>query len=141
MDSKQTNVGEAGRHTFVGVKGDLRIELRYADVNDGHGRQACLYIHAMRRPQDGVYIPFEQMWLYAKADRAPEVVRKLCAHIYGFVTKQDEYRLLDAIFDYMEDLKNHRPEPGLDKSVDDFLAECDEQGLEFFFEVGGVRVL
>lgn len=137
----QTQIAESSRHTFVGVKGDLRIELRYADVQDGNGRQACLYIHAIRRPQDGVYIPFEQMWMYAKADRMPEVVHMLCERIYGFATQQDGFRLLDAIFDYLEDLKNHRPEPGLDKTVDQFLQECDEEGLEFFFEVGGQKIL
>jgi hypothetical protein len=43
--------------------------------------------------------------------------------------------------DYLEDLKNHKPEPGLDTSLDDFLESCEEEAGEFFLEVGGVRVI
>lgn len=132
---------ESRRHSFVGVKGDLRVELHYADVHDGAGWQGCLYIARKRAPQDGVLVPFAGMWRYAQADAIDKIVKPLAAKLYSFVTQQDEFRVLDAVLDYLEDLKNHPPEPGTDKSLDEFLAECEEADSPFFFEINGERVL
>lgn len=160
MDQIETTPAGSRRHNFVGVKGDLRIELHYADVKDGHGRQACLYVFRHRDPKGGVLVPFSGLWVYreeadglARYLRGRELdttataavmersSRRLAAHLYGIATKQDEIRVLDAIMDYAEDLKNHKPEPGQDKTLDQFLEECDRDDTPFFLEVGGVRIL
>ena len=160
MDQLETTPVGSRRHNFVGVKGDLRVELHYADVNDGHGRQACLYVFRQRDPKGGVLVPFAGLWRYREeadgltrylrgreldAAASAEVIqlnsRLLAKHLYGFVTKQDEIRVLDAIMDYAEDLKNHKPEPGTDKSLDEFLEECEREDAPFFLEIGGRRVI
>jgi hypothetical protein len=120
------------RHDYVGRKGDLRCELWYADVRDGHGRQACLYAYHMNRPKDGVLIPFGGMWQFAEKGAIDSVIQPLARKLFPFCTRQDAFRTLDLVMDYLEDLKNHKPEPGVDKTLDDFLQECDDEGLEFF---------
>jgi hypothetical protein len=137
----ETHAQQEKRHTFVGVKGDLRVELHYVDVHDGEGVQACLYLFKFNAPKDGVYIPFNGMWVYAQRGAIDTVVRPVAKKLYGFVQRQDEYRVLDAIFDYLEDLKNHKPPPGRDRGIDEFLQECDDEGLEFFVEDGMGRKL
>jgi hypothetical protein len=141
MDKVETTSAGSRRYKHVGVKGDLRIELHFADVNDGHGSQACLYIAHMLRPKDGVLVPFAGMWRYAQAGALDTVVRPLAKHLYNFVTRMDEIRVLDAVLDYLQDLKDHPPEPGHDKSLDDFLAECDEEDTPFFLEINGERII
>lgn len=153
MDQIETTAMGTRRHSFVGVKGDLRVELHYADVRDGAGRQACLYLFRARAPKDGVLVPFGELWRYRDeagrrsmdVDASAEVIgrsaKALSAQLYGVSTRTTEFRVLDAIMDYAEDLKNHRPEPGLDKTLDQFLEECDREDLGFFVEVGGKRVI
>ena len=141
MDKIETTPAGSRRHSFVGVKGDLRVELHYADVHDGNGRQACLYLFHAHRPKDGVLIPFAGMWRYAERDALDKVVKPVAAKIYPFVTRQDEFRVLDAILDYLQDLKDHRPETGMDKTLDEFLEECDREDSPFFLEIDGQRVI
>jgi hypothetical protein len=126
------------RHSYIGKKGDLRCELWYADVKDGMGRQACLYVYKFNAPKDGLLLPFGGMWQFAQKGAIDGIVRRVAKHLFPFVTRQDEFRTLDLILDYLEDLKNHKPEPGQDKGLDEFLQECDDEGLEFFLtdEVG-----
>ncbi len=141
MDKIETTTMGSRRHSFVGVKGDLRVELHYADVNDGNGRQACLYLFKVNAPKDGVLVPFAGMWRFAEKDALHTVVVPVARKLYGFDTRMDQTRVLDAMLDYLEDLKNHKPEPGLDKSLDQFLEECEKEDTPFFLEVGGVRVI
>ena len=141
MHSMTTSAGASRRHSHVGVKGDLRVELHFADVRDGRGVQACLYLFAMLRPNDGVLVPFANMWQYAERNALDKVVRPLAGKLYPFTTKNDEYRVLDAILDYLQDLKDHPPEPGEDKTLDQFLEECDREDSPFFLEINGERVI
>lgn len=129
------------RHSYIGKKADLRVELHYCDLNDGNERQACLYLYHFLKPKGGVLVPFTGMWQFAERNRIEQVVRPIAKQLFGFVTQQDEHKVLDAMLDYMEDLKNHKPEPGLDKSLDEFLEECENEGNDFFFEVGGQKVI
>lgn len=141
------------RHHYVGRKGDLRVELHYADPHrDTCGREACLYVFRAREPKAGALIPFCQMWQFdpraisaragtVDADRLAAVVKKLVRHLYGIETQSDEHRILDVMCDYMDDLKDHPPEAGLDRTLDEFLADCDDEGLEFFVEVNGKRII
>lgn len=141
MDKIETTSMGSRRHSFVGRKGDLRVELHYADLNDGNGRQACLYLFKFNAPKDGVLVPFAGMWQFAENNALQTVVVPIARKLYGFDTQMDQIRVLDAMLDYLEDLKNHKPEPGLDKSLDQFLEECDAEDTPFFLEVGGVRLI
>lgn len=141
MERIETTPVGSRRHHFVGVKGDLRVELHYADVNDSHGRQACLYLFHVNRPKDGVLVPFAGMWRYAEHRALDQVVRPIAKKLYPFTTRDDEFRVLDAMLDYLQDLKDHKPEPGQDKSLDDFLAECEREDAPFFLEINGERVI
>lgn len=141
MQQIETTPAGSRRHHYVGKKGDLRVELHYADLNTGHGRQACLYVFHVLRAKDGVLIPFSDMWRYAERNALDRVVRPVAQKLYPFTTRDDEFRVLDAVLDYLQDLKDHKPEPGEDKSLDDFLAECDEADAPFFLEINGERVI
>lgn len=144
---ERTSMGTI-RHGFVGVKGDLRVELHYADLKDGQGDQACLYVFRFRDPKGGVLVPFTRMWMFdirfgqadIDEDKLARVCMALANQLYGFATKQDQHRVLDAVVDYMDELKDHKPPPGMDKTLDQFLEECEREDLGFYFEVNGERV-
>ncbi|KLD65432.1 hypothetical protein [Dyella japonica] len=131
------------RHSFVGRKGDLTVELHYGDFGTGHGRQAALYIFQGRKEKDGVFIPLSAMWMYAERDALHVMVPHLAKQLWGFVTQQEQIRLLDAILDYLGDLRKSPPDPQLfeDKSLDRFLEGCEEEGLHFFVDVNNKRVV
>lgn len=130
------------RHSDVGKKGDLTVELHYGDFQTGHGRQAALYIWRAKQ-SEGVFIPLSAMWQYAEHDALNVMVKPLAKKLYGFVTKQDEIRLLDAALDYLEDLRKSPPDPELfkDRSLNAFLESCADEGLDFFVDVNNERVV
>lgn len=152
MEQIETTSMGTRRHHYVGTKGDLRIELHYAPVHKHCGREACLYIYRARDPKGGMLVPMCMMWEFdtrftaarnndISAQKLYGNVQRLAAHLYGFATQSDEHRILDVMCDYLEDLKNHKPETGLDPTLDEWLAELDKQGMEFFLEVNGTRVI
>jgi hypothetical protein len=130
------------KHSHLGKKGDLTIELHYGDFDTGHGREAALYI--FRAAYDrGVYVPLSAMWQYLEREAMHKLVPPLAAQLYTFVTKFDQFRVLDAIMDFLDDLRKSPPDPELfkDKSLDAFLKSCEDEDLEFFAERGGKRVI
>jgi hypothetical protein len=133
---------ELERHTFVGVKGDLRVELHWKDVGGDHGVQACLYVHKANDYNRGVLLPFSDMWRLIEADHMPGIALK-CAEVlyYGSPTQSDLFRIQDVIFEYLQDLKDHKPAPDIDKTLDQFLEECEREDLDFFIEDGAGRRL
>jgi len=154
MDKIETTPVGSRRHSYVGRKGDLRVELHYADPHKDCGREACLYVYRAVAPTRGVLLPFCQMWQFdtrqfgflsrqAKLDEARTVQAAvgIANHLYGFATQSDWMRVLDVMCDYMQDLKDHKPETGLDQTMDEWLAALDAEGLEFFMEVNGERVV
>lgn len=129
------------KHSYIGSKGDLRVELHYGDFHTGHGRQAALYIHHFAKPADGVFVPLSAMWMYAERDTLHEMIPTLGRQLYGFDTRQDQFRILDAILDYLDDLRKAPPEPRFmtDRSLNAFLESCADEGLGFFVERNGKR--
>lgn len=127
------------RHSHVGRKGDLTVELHYGDFQTGHGRQAALYIWKIGRQADGVYIPLSQMWMFNEPAAMAQMIPPLAEKVYGFVTKADAFRLLDAIVDYLDDLRKSPPDPNLfrDRSLNAFLQSFADEGLDFEVKVGG----
>lgn len=154
MDKIETTPVGSRRHSYVGRKGDLRVELYYADPHKDCGREACLYVYRAVAPTSGVLLPFCQMWQFdtrqfgflsrqAKLDEARTVQAAvgIANQLYGFATQSDWMRVLDVMCDYMQDLKDHKPETGLDQTLDEWLEALDAEGLEFFMEVNGERVV
>lgn len=160
MDKIETTHMGTRRHSFVGKKGDLRVELHYVDLthirrHEHCGREAALYVFKERAPKNGVLLPMCQMWAYlpremgkkpsvdaiAMGNRVSANAKAMALALYGVESQSDEFRVLDLLCDYLEDLKNHKPETGLDKTLDEFLAECDEEDTPFFFEVNGERIV
>lgn len=145
--SNPTVFGAAGhastKHSHVGQKGDLTVELHYGTFDTGHQRQAALYIWRRKHEPDGVYVPLSQMWMFAEKDALHEMVPPMAKHLYGFVTQQDQVRVLDAVLDFLEDLRKSPPDPKLfkDRSLDAFLESCAEEGLDFFATVNGTKVV
>lgn len=161
MDNLEKTSRGSVRHSFVGKKGDLRCELHYKDFGaidptcTYHGVEAALYVFKASAPAKGIFIPMCKMWAFTydpmgakgeqidgvrTGDKVAARAREIGKVLYGVVTQSDEFRILDLLCDYLEELKNHRPPPGMDKTLDGFLAECDEEGLEFFLEINGEKV-
>jgi hypothetical protein len=123
---------------LVGRKGDLRVELHYGDFGTGHGRQPALALIRPKRPP--AFIPLSMLWQYVQKNAMQKLVPPLAENLYGFVTKQDCYRISDAIFDYLEDLQKAPPAPELgNQTLDAYLESCVQEGLDFFVEFGGKR--
>lgn len=131
------------RHSYIGRKGNLRVELHYGDFHTGHGRQAALYIHVDGKPKDGVFVPLSTMWMYAEREALHLMIPPLARQLYGFVTHDDQVRVLDAVLDYLDDLRKSPPEPGFlqDHSLEQFVKGCEDEGLTFFAEKNGQRII
>lgn len=164
MDKIETTAMGSRRHHYVGRKADLRVELHYRDfgVINGKvmpmhvhcGREAALYIYRALHPTKGVFVPMCQLWAYLPREigkgASVDTIRmgqKVAANamavakaLYGIETRTDQHKVMDVLCDYLEDLKNHPPEAGMDKSLDEFLAECDAEDMEFFVEINGNKV-
>lgn len=127
------------RHSHVGQKGDITVELHYGDFDTGHGRQAALYLYRRGRDTEGVYVPLSMMWQFAERDALHVMIPPMAEKVFGFVTWQDQFRLLDAILDYLEDLRKSPPDPSLfkDRSLNAFLESCAAEGVGFEVRKGG----
>lgn len=136
------------RWQHVGEKGDLRVELHYGNFIDQHTRECALYVCHKSNPTRGVFVPLRMMWAWNEFSQARSMmataVYQMAERIWGFVTSDDCYRLLDTVLDYLEDLKNSPPPPQMRcDSLDYFLerVERETDGGSFFVEVGGEPVL
>jgi len=131
------------RHSHVGTKGDLVVELHYGDFETGHNRQAALYLYRQSHQKEGVFVPLHFAWMYAEKDALHVMIPPLAKQIYGFVTQMDQVRVLDAILEYIGDLIKSPPDPDLfkDRSLDAFLQSCADEGLDFHASVNGQRVI
>lgn len=129
------------KHGWVGKKGDLTIELHYGDFDTGHGRQAALYLFRADESK-GVFVPLSTLWMYTEREALHVMIPPLAAQLYGFVTQQDQVRVLDAVLEYFEDLQKSPPDPLLfkDRSLDAFRESCAQEGLEVFVDVNGKRL-
>lgn len=127
-------------HSHVGRKGDLVVELHYGKFG-GNQSEAALFIYRANHHARGVFVPMHSLWAFAERDALHTLIPPLADRVFTFVTRMDCYRLLDAILDFLEDLKNAPPNPALfkDRSLDAFLESCDREGLSFFVERGGER--
>lgn len=136
-----TGGGEATvKHDHVGRKGDLVVELHYGKFGQ-KSREAALFLYQVNHVDRGVYVPMHALWAFAERDALHTLIPPLADRVFPFVTRMDCFRLLDAVLDFIEDLKNAKPDPALfkDRSLDAFLESCAQEGLEFFVQRGDER--
>lgn len=136
------------RHALLGHKGDLTIELHYGDFKTGAGHEAALYLWRTRAgSKEGVYVPLSCLWMYVEGkggnfnDSFHVMIPPLCERLYGMVTKSGLMNIMDAIIEYLDDLRKSKPDPEFmrDRTLKSFLNECDKEEVEFWVEVGGKR--
>lgn len=103
--------------TFVGRKGDLTCWLTHVDLPARKSEPAMLLAATTDPANRHVYILLSELWVVLEHTRNVKLIQRLTARLYGFPTKQDEFRVLDALFDFAEDLKNAKPPPGFDSAA------------------------
>lgn len=140
--------GTSKRHSLLGKKGDLNIELHYGDFGTGAGHEAALYLWRTRTGSaEGVYVPLSCLWMYVEGkgttfrDSWEVMIPPLCERLYGITTRSGLMLVMDAIIDYLDDLRKSPPDMAVfqDRSLKSFIDECDKEELHFFYEVGGKR--
>lgn len=94
-------------YQVLGAKGDLSVVLTQKAFKESGRVEPCLLLANKRNPvQRHVFIPLSQLWQLihprTMADNAPA----LCKQLYGFITRDDLFRVSDAIYEFAEDLKN-----------------------------------
>lgn len=127
--------------THVGRKGDIEVALVYHAVDPDHGREACMRLkHTIRGTE--VLVPMSSAWRWNEPQQMTELAGAAAEKLYPFLTRDDVYRVLDCVLDFVEDLIRHPPERNRDRTLDDFLDSLDRQGLRFFVETNaGTKVL
>lgn len=100
------------RTTYVGRKGDLICFITDLDL-PGRKKEPALLLAATTDPtQRHVYVALRELWAVLEHERNREIIQQMTRQLYGFPTRQDEFRVLDALFDFAEDLKNAKPPRG-----------------------------
>lgn len=129
-------MSSSARITDSGRKGDLRIAFGF-ERHDGEP-QACMYIYAARSPRQVASIPISLMYLFdtrridpTRENAAMPHARKVADIVYGGVpSKMEVYRVLDAITDWITDLKN-MPPPSTWRNPETLERALAERGYEF----------
>ena len=105
------------RYAKIGQKGDLHVFLSEVKVNQFARLQPCLVLANARNPRERhVKIPLSHLWQMLEPNALASAAPEIAAHVYGFVTSDDCFRVLDAIIEYAEDLKNAKPPRWMSKS-------------------------
>jgi hypothetical protein len=109
-------MSSTARISDTGRKGDLRIGFGFERINNVP--QACMYLYAVRSPRQVAMVPLRLMYLFDERERDPVTkeprcmpeVRRVAEAIYGAMpTTFEVTRVLDAITEFMTDLKNMPP--------------------------------
>lgn len=129
------------KHSHVGRKGDLTIELHYGDFGDGRGKQPALHIYHLT-PSRGAFLPLSDMWQCMEREAFVVMAKPIADRCYGFVTRDDMVRVMDALLEYLDDLRQAPPAPKFRyKKLDDFLESCEREGLSMFVDINGERLI
>lgn len=110
------------RSTFIAKKGDLLCILTDVDVG-ARDKQTALLLANHREPTTRkAYILFSQLWLLVSPDvhdspratahnrsEQKRTLTNLCERLYGFVTRDDVSRVIDAVYEVYTDLQNALP--------------------------------
>ena len=120
------------RSAILGKKGDLLCVLTDVDVGQRKREPALLLANRRDAANRKVYILFNQLWLLIDPDINPEdtltgsksqaaqatahnrrerdrALMALTERLYGFVTRDDVTRVIDAVFDCYRDIQLAKP--------------------------------
>lgn len=103
------------RTSYVGTKGNLTCFITDIELGARKAEPALLIANRTSPTDRHVYVRLGELWqLIDPAD--PEAVSKqqkaivaLTERLYGFVTRDDSFRVLDAIYDFAQDLIHAKP--------------------------------
>lgn len=130
------------RTSYVGTKGDITCFLSDVDL-PARKKEPALLLVAKTDPQSRhVYVLLGELWKLCDPETPQQVkaqkaaILAMCERLYGFVSKQDCYRVLDAIYDFAQDLKDAKPPRGY--SLNEWLAALAEDDM--IFNLNGVAV-
>lgn len=108
---------EQSNTVYIGRKGDLTCWLTHVDL-PARKKEPALLLAASTDPQTRhVHILLSDLWVVLEHQRNQQIIQQLTERLYGFPTKQDAFRVLDALFDFAEDLKNARPPAGFNQQA------------------------
>lgn len=103
------------RSTYVGAKANLTCFITDIDVGARKREPALLLANRTSPTERNVFVPMSSLWLLLDPDtlEAKEAQRAavtaLCERLFGFVTKDDCFKLLDALYDFAQDLVHAKP--------------------------------
>jgi len=106
------------RTTYVGSKGDLTVWITDVDLPARKKEPAMLLARKTNPSEHHVYVLLGELWMLLDpedipaAQRQREIISNLTERLYGFVTKPDWNRVLDAIYDFADDLTHAKPPAG-----------------------------
>lgn len=99
---------------FVGRKGDLLVLLSSATLAEGAKEEPVLVLANARAPRERhVLVPLSHLWRMLEPEAMRTVAPTLCRHLYGVITQDDLFRVMDALYDFADDLKDAPPPPRL----------------------------
>lgn len=94
-------------YRFIGRKGDLVAFLTQSKIEAGGKEVPVMILANARQPRERqIMFPLAQLWKVMEPRALAEVAIPLAKHLYGFVTRDDPVRVLDALLEFGEDLKN-----------------------------------
>ena len=123
--------------TATGRKGDIRVAFGFMRVREFAQPEPCIHLYTLWNKQVMVQIPSCQMYLFDYRDRDartrdPQCMPK-CAEIaemlYGMPTSYGATRVLDAITDWMDDIKN-MPPPSTFRNPEMLFEEMKRRGFD-----------
>ena len=109
-------MSSSARITDSGRKGDLRIGFGWERQNNMQV-EPVMYIWAVRSPRQIASVPISLMYLFdtREKDRAGQLkalepAKRIADVVYGGIPSRIEiHRVLDAVTDFLTDLKNMPP--------------------------------
>ncbi len=96
-------------YTHLGHKGDLIGALTQITMPGGRLEPSLLLANQRSPRERHVYIPLSQAWEMVEPNVMVRVVPQFAEKLYGFPTKFDHERILDAIYEWLDDLVKAPP--------------------------------
>lgn len=110
------------RCTYVGTKGDLICFLIEIDRGARKREPAMLICNKTNPKERNTYLVLSELWLLCdpdisgdprqtRANRAEQqrALDAMTEQLYGFVMRDSCFRVLDAVFDFAQDLQQAKP--------------------------------
>jgi hypothetical protein len=118
---------ENAHYRWIGAKGDLVAFLTQLEINPGRAEPTLCLANKRTPTERHVYIPLSHLWMMIEPNAMQVAVPQLAERLYGFVTRADCMRVLDAVYEFAEDLKNAPPPRWL--TVNQWMRAIAEDGM------------